>query len=102
MKPDCPDCKKVAETFTGKGKKKAKGRPIPNGNAIQGFVHCGLCMREMEANKINESPRDYSRLEVGMTPIGLQVWCVRHGANVLHIDFEGHVHPANTTMKARN
>ena len=33
--------------------------------------------------------RDYGRLEAGFTDRGLQVWCVRHDLNVVHIDFKG-------------
>lgn len=37
-------------------------------------------------------------LQHGWTPIGFQVWCTRHNANVVHVDFEGVKHPANRTM----
>jgi hypothetical protein len=36
------------------------------------------------------SMRDWARLNVGMTPNGLQVWCVRHDVNVGALDFRGH------------
>ncbi|MHA2265049.1 MAG: hypothetical protein ACXAEN_21870 [Candidatus Thorarchaeota archaeon] len=64
-------------------------------NVIGTYFHCGLCMAELPEN---ESPRNYARLEVGFTDCGVQVRCVRHDANVVHIDFEGHRHPANTTL----
>ena len=65
---------------------------------ISTFVHCGLCLRELQAPGAPESsPRDYAQLEVGFTKQGLQVWCKRHECNVMHIDFEGQRHPANTT-----
>ena len=67
-------------------------REIPAKNSIEAFVHCVACMNERPES---ESPRSYARLEFGSTPIGLQVRCVRHELNVLHIDFEGHVHPSN-------
>jgi len=35
------------------------------------------------------SMRDWARLNVGMTPNGLQVWCVRHDVNVGALDFRG-------------
>ncbi len=72
-----------------------KGRVIPNTRGITMFMHCRRCLAEKSAD---QSPREFARLEVGFTEIGLQVWCVRHGCNVLHIDFEGQRHPAN--MKA--
>ena len=37
----------------------------------------------------SESLQEYSKLDVGFTNIGLQVWCRRHEINVCHIDFEG-------------
>jgi hypothetical protein len=64
------------------------------------FLHCGKCLAELKAKAEREgsaSPRDYARLSVAWTPVGLQVWCVRHDANVLHVDFEGFQHPANLT-----
>jgi len=33
--------------------------------------------------------REYGRLEMGFTERGLQVWCLRHDLNVLHLDFAG-------------
>jgi hypothetical protein len=61
--------------------------------AIGAYIHCGLCLDELPAE---ESPQSFARLSVGFTRQGLQVWCVRHDCNVLHIDFEGRQHPANT------
>ena len=69
---------------------------IPNTNEIGLFIHCGLCMDELPTN---ESPQSWCALEVGWTPIGLQVWCKRHDVNVIHIDFETMHHPANQTRK---
>jgi hypothetical protein len=76
---------------------------IPNTNAITMYMHCGLCIEEFQAGilsapgAINEAPRDYARLEIGWTKEGLQVWCMRHECNVMHVDFEGTQHPANDT-----
>lgn len=61
------------------------------------YMHCGLCLKELKEQQIEQSPRDYAQLEVGWTKIGLQVWCKRHECNVLHVDFEGQQHPADTT-----
>ena len=69
---------------------------LKNTNEILSFAHCGLCVEDVE-NGVGESPRDYARLEIGWTELGLQVWCVRHECNVMHIDFEGAKHPADTT-----
>lgn len=57
------------------------------------YVHCGQCIEEMP---ISQSPKEWARLSVSFTEIGLQIWCVRHESNVMHIDFEGQRHPANT------
>lgn len=66
----------------------------PNHNHIVSFMHCSQCLREKPANK---SPREWARLNVGWTRDGLQVWCVRHNLNVLHVDFGGQKHVADTT-----
>ena len=54
-------------------------------------------MRELLERKAagEVSPKYEQQLEVGSTPIGIQVWCLRHDVNVIHVDFEGHKHPAN-------
>jgi hypothetical protein len=56
----------------------------------------------MQEKPANQSPRDWGRLEVGWTPIGIQVWCKRHNVNVIHIDLEGTKHPANMNMTVLN
>lgn len=66
---------------------------IPKTNEIKLYMHCGLCVAEKPADK---SPREWGQLEMGWTPIGFQVWCKRHECNVLHIDFEGAKHDAET------
>ncbi len=67
---------------------------IPNGLSIVSHLHCGKCLAECPNGT---SPAEYSALDVGFTGIGLQVWCQRHKCNVVHIDFQGQRHPANTT-----
>lgn len=67
-----------------------------NTNAITMYIHCGQCLGEMPPG---HSPSSWARLAVGWTVAGLQVWCERHNANVLHVDFEGQRHPANTTRR---
>lgn len=68
---------------------------IPITNEIEAFIHCKRCVDELSGSGINFSPRDYARLEIGQTELGFQVWCVRHECNVMHIDYEGVIHPAN-------
>ena len=78
-------------------------RPGPtNDMQIGSYIHCGLCIAEYQKgvpDAIGESPATYARLEVGWTPLGLQIWCRRHECNVCHIDFEGQKHRANMTRK---
>lgn len=59
----------------------------PNTNEIEMYLHCRRCMEEDLRTKIG----------VGWTLIGIQVWCENHDCNILHVDFEGHQHPANQT-----
>jgi len=61
-------------------------------NEIVQFMHCAECL---EQKPVGVSPREWAQLEVGWTPVGIQVWCRRHEVNVCHIDFEGKKHPAN-------
>ena len=77
-------------------KRSKVGRPIPNTNAILEYLHCRLCFVENTKRGVWME----QQLEVGWTLLGLQVWCRRHAANVMHIDFEGRCHPGNTTMAA--
>lgn len=94
-------------------------RIIQNTNEIKGFIHCGLCLAELGIGvdeAVEEaverlqaadgatgfpkaSPSKYARISVGFTELGIQVWCVRHDVNVIHIDFEGRRHPANQSRK---
>ncbi len=63
----------------------------PAESDIRNYIHCGKCFHEIPADT---SPKDWQQLEIGLTEKGLQVWCTRHDINVVHIDFEGHRHPA--------
>ena len=67
---------------------------ISNTNEIEMFIHCAACLSEKPDNT---SPREWASLEVGWTKLGFQVWCKRHDANVMHVDFQGAKHPANIT-----
>ncbi len=63
---------------------------------ISMYLHCGKCLEEWKNNpniNTNQSPTEYSQLEVGYTKWGIQIWCRRHNLNVLHVDFEGVKHP---------
>lgn len=62
-----------------------------NQSDIQLFFHCAKCLDQLP---LGTAPRDWAQLEAGFTEKGLQVWCKRHDCNVIHIDFEGHKHPA--------
>jgi len=67
---------------------------LSNRNCISTYLHCGECLKEIPDGV---APRDYQRIQTGFTEHGIQVWCTRHNLNVIHIDFEGREHPANTT-----
>lgn len=58
---------------------------------ILSFGQCRHCAKELP---VGQSPREFARFEFGWTKKGLQIRCVRHNCNVIHIDFEGHKHPA--------
>jgi len=75
---------------------KVQNRDISNDNKIGMYIHCGKCIESLPPDK---SPREWAQLEAGWTKQGLQVWCKRHECNVVHIDFEGQCHPANTTRR---
>jgi hypothetical protein len=62
-------------------------------NCIDAYMHCGRCLKEKPADV---SPRDWARLECGWTTAGFQVWCKRHECNIIHVDFEGVKHKADT------
>lgn len=62
-------------------------------NEIQMFFHCRMCIEDIPGGT---SPRDWVQLEAGWIEKGLQVWCKRHECNVIHIDFEGQKHLADT------
>lgn len=55
-------------------------------NHIMQYMHCALCLEEIPEDV---SPRDWARTQTGFTSKGVQVWCVRHDCNIVHIDFEG-------------
>jgi hypothetical protein len=75
-----------------------KPRRVSNKLSIKAFFHCGLCLAELPDG---QSAQQFSRLDVGSTEHGWQVWCRRHECNVVHVDFEGMVHPADTSRKRK-
>lgn len=79
--------------------KRSTPRPKPTAKLeIFQYLHCRKCLNEVlekAPDARGESPATYSRLDVGFTPVGLQVFCRRHNINVVHIDFQGQTHPAN-------
>lgn len=85
------DLKKKAEPTS------RRARAVTNKLSINAYLHCGKCLKERPAN---QTPQEWSRIQVGWTREGLQVWCFRHNANVMNIDFEGMTHPANITCEA--
>lgn len=69
------------------------GRDIPSKNVIKLYLHCRKCLEEVPQGM---SRSEYQSIEAGWTDLGLQIRCKRHDANIVHIDFEGAKHPANT------
>lgn len=77
-------------------------RDIPAANSIRASIHCADCIEELNgahSRGIEITPREYANIEIGWTPIGIQVWCFRHNHNIIHIDFQKTKHPANTTRE---
>ena len=59
-------------------------------NGIEQNIICSKCETEfLLGSTDSRSLQDYSRLDIGFTSIGVQIWCRRHDANVVHIDFAG-------------
>ena len=59
-------------------------------NNIKEPIVCEKCFKEYETIQNPDiALRDYIRVDVGFTKIGIQIWCQRHNRNVCHIDFEG-------------
>jgi hypothetical protein len=65
-------------------------------NEIEMYLHCRECLEQARIKGIPESPERYSRISAGFTKRGIQIWCHRHDLNILHMDFEGVQHPANS------
>lgn len=70
------------------------------GEMISQFLHCRKCVEEWKAGvpeAQGQSPASYARQSAGFTPKGLQIICLRHDLNIVHIDFQGQQHPADTS-----
>ncbi len=73
----------------------------PATHKIITFLHCRQCMNEVSLHNIHQTtemqitPKDYARYEFGYTQWGMQVWCLRHECNIIHIDYEGRKFFAN-------
>ena len=63
--------------------------------SITGYVACAKCSDELAALDPPQSLQDYAAMDIGFTDWGVQVWCRRHRANIVHIDFQGHQLPAD-------
>jgi len=61
-----------------------------NENSIELYFHCQLCVLDDDITQ---------DIEVGLTDMGLQIWCRIHDCNVVHIDFENYPHPMDDTRK---
>ena len=67
-----------------------------NMNEIRQYLHCQKCVDE-ESN--HQSPRESSRVSVGFTEIGIQVWCERHQEEVVHLNFHKSIKNGNYSSK---
>jgi len=72
-------------------------RQIPTQNGITQLMHCPRCVKELGERKIPLSPQQYAKVEFGFTSRGVQLWCVRHNLNIIHIDFGDQKLRANTS-----
>ena len=73
---------------------------LTNELQIAAYLHCGLCLEELKNIK-GKSAAEHQDIQVGWTELGIQVWCKRHDCNIVHMDFEGQKHPADTTRCLR-
>ena len=59
-------------------------------NQIKEPIVCVKCSDELAQGLTDaKSIQDYSRIDVGFTNRGLQIWCQRHQLNICHINFDG-------------
>lgn len=67
---------------------------LPNTFGIKHVLECKRCVETCPHGTLLQ---DYLRVTVGLTAFGMQVWCVRHQCNVIHVDFRGARLPVNST-----
>lgn len=91
---DCPRCREAARVCASHVREDLS---IPVDYRILGFCHCRMCVQEKAPDV---SMAEYAALEVGMTEHGIQVWCLRHQVNVIHVSFDGKQLPANNRKEA--
>jgi len=87
------DIEETTEMFTDywdEFLKDQKPEPLQHCHIVS-YYHCRKCLGELVigGGAVEESPEKYARLNIGATPWGFQIWCVRHSASVVHIDFLG-------------
>ena len=59
-------------------------------NKIKEPIVCVKCSNEFLSGQTDrKSLQEYSKIDVGFTERGLQVWCQRHQLNICHINFDG-------------
>lgn len=59
-------------------------------NQIKEPIVCVKCSDELTQGLTDaKSIQDYSRIDVGFTSRGVQLWCQRHNINICHINFNG-------------
>lgn len=63
--------------------------------SITQYVVCSKCADELAHLNPPQSLQDCAAMDVGFTEYGVQVWCRRHKANIVHIDFQGAKLPAD-------
>ena len=57
-------------------------------NQIKEPIVCVKCSDEFAKGLSDaNSLRDFTKVDVGLTDRGLQVWCQRHEINICHLDF---------------
>jgi hypothetical protein len=54
-------------------------------NNIFTHLHCKKCCSEAPPG---QSPAEWSRLTMGWTKRGVQLWCERHDVNVVELEFD--------------
>ena len=64
---------------------------LPLHHSIKNYLVCDDCMREWAENPLEtRSPQEMTKLDIGFTEYGLQVWCPKHEINIAHIGFGDH------------